>query len=230
MFDAVPGRYDLLNRVLTLRLDERWRSRAAELCIAKNPSRMLDLCCGTGDLALHFRRKAREDAEIFGLDFSSAMLEIARDKAEAEGWRETAEFVEGDASQMKFADEHFDIVGIAFGFRNITWKNPITDQALAEVLRVLRPGGTFVVVETSQPTNRLLRYGFHTYLRTAVAVVGGMISGNGGAYRYLAESARRFFDADEVSSMLVQAGFEIEKVERFFGGVAAIHVAAKPTL
>ena len=228
MFDAVPDRYDLLNRLLTLRLDERWRCRAADLCIARNPSRVLDLCCGTGDLALHISHKAPESVEVLGLDYSPAMLEIARAKAERSRPKETLRFVEGDAASMRFPDEHFDVVGIAFGFRNLTWKNPIKDQALAEVRRVLRPGGAFVVVETSQPTNRFLRVGFHSYLRTAVAAVGGVISGKGGAYRYLAESARRFFTAEEVSSMLSAAGLEPETVETLFGGVAAIHVAVKP--
>ena len=230
MFDAVPDRYDLLNRVLTLRMDELWRKRAAEICIRHNPSRVLDLCCGTGDLALHLRRKAAGSVEIFGLDYSPAMLEIARKKAERATLpvARPIQFVEGDAGSMQFPDAHFDAVGIAFGFRNITWKNPIRDQALAEVRRVLRPGGAFVIVETSQPENGVMRFGFHTYLRTVVAAVGGLVSGTGSAYRYLAESAKRFFDAEEVSSMLATAGLETENVVKFLGGVAAIHVAVKP--
>jgi demethylmenaquinone methyltransferase/2-methoxy-6-polyprenyl-1,4-benzoquinol methylase len=228
MFDAVPDRYDLLNRLLTLRLDERWRNRAAELCVARNPSRVLDLCCGTGDLALQLRRKTAPSVEISGLDYSPGMLEIARAKTERAAAAGSVEFIEGNAGDMHFPDGHFDAVGIAFGFRNITWKNPIRDQALAEVRRVLRPGGAFVIVETSQPTISILKLGFHTYLRTAVAGVGAWISGKTGAYRYLAESARRFYDADEVSSMLAAAGLETEIVERFLGGVAAIHVAVKP--
>jgi demethylmenaquinone methyltransferase/2-methoxy-6-polyprenyl-1,4-benzoquinol methylase len=227
MFDTVPDQYDLLNRILTLRLDERWRKRAADLCLRRNPSRVLDLCCGTGDLALHLRYNAAESVEIMGLDYSSAMLEIARVKADRAGVAGTVHFVEGDATAMNFPDEHFDVVGVAFGFRNLTWRNPIKDQALAEVRRVLRPGGAFVIVETSQPTNRLLRIGFHSYLRTIVASVGRMISGKGGAYRYLAESARRFFNAEEVSSMLSAAGLEPDNVETFLGGVTAIHVAVK---
>ncbi len=227
MFDAVPGRYDLLNRLLTLRLDERWRNRAADLCVARNPSRILDLCCGTGDLALQIRRKTDPAAEILGLDYSPGMLEIAQAKAERAGLAGSIQFVEGDAGKMQFPEGYFDAVGIAFGFRNITWKNPIKDQALAEVRRVLRPGGAFVIVETSQPVNGILKLGFHTYLRTAVAGVGAWISGKAGAYRYLAESARRFYDADEVSSMLAAAGLETEIVERFLGGAAAIHVAVR---
>lgn len=228
MFDAVPGRYDLLNRILTLRLDERWRKRAAELCLSRNPQRVMDICCGTGDLALRLRRLAPSTVEIVGLDFSAPMLEIAREKAMGAGISDTIEFVEGDAASLDYPDGHFDAVGIAFGFRNLTWKNPIRDQALAEVCRVLRPSGAFVVVETSQPVNRFLRTGFHAYLKIAVSSIGGAISGNGGAYRYLSESARRFFSAAEVSSLLTGAGLNVQTVETLLGGAAAIHVATKP--
>ncbi len=228
MFDSVPDRYDLLNRVLTLRLDERWRKRAARRCLEHGPSRVLDLCCGTGDLALHICRMANSPIEVVGLDYSAGMLDTARKKAARLNSTVPADFIEGDAGSMEFPDEHFDVVGIAFAFRNLTWKNPLKDAALAEVRRVLRPGGKFVIVETSQPNNRLVRVGFHMYLTTAVATLGGLISRHGGAYRYLAESARRFYGAAEVSTMLGDAGLETTEVVTLLGGAAAIHVANKP--
>jgi len=225
MFDSVPGRYDLMNRVLTLRLDERWRKRAATICIQRKPNRVLDLCCGTGDLALHLRQMTGQNTEIVGLDYSPAMLEIARSKTRHYGPIEGITWVVGDASSMQFPDGYFDVIGVAFGFRNLTWKNPIKDSALSEVKRILRPGGAFVVVETSQPTNRIMRMGFHAYLKAAVGTIGAPLSGNRGAYRYLAESARRFYDADDVSTMLAEAGLEPVRVERLLAGAAAIHVA-----
>lgn len=228
MFDAVPERYDLLNRTLTMRLDESWRRRAAAICLERSPSAVLDLCCGTGDLALHVSRGAAATVEVVGLDYSPSMLEIAYRKFKRAGIDPIPRVVEGDAACMDFPDDCFDVVGIAFGFRNITWKNPIKDKALSEVRRVLRPGGRFVIVETSQPENRLLRAGFHSYLKVAVSLVGAELSGNKGAYRYLAESARRFYDANEVSSMLADAGLPTQRVERLLGGAAAIHVAEKP--
>jgi len=155
------------------------------------------------------------------------MLETARKKAERANSAVPARFVEGDAGSMQFPDDHFDVVGIAFAFRNLTWHNPLKDAALAEVRRVLRPGGSFVIVETSQPNSRPLRLGYHMYLSTAVATVGGLLSGHRGAYRYLAESARRFYDAAEVSLLLEEAGFETRQVELLFGGAAAIHVVRK---
>ncbi|MFC1640260.1 ubiquinone/menaquinone biosynthesis methyltransferase [Gemmatimonadota bacterium] len=228
MFDSVPDRYDLLNRILTLRMDERWRKRAARMCLECGPSRILDLCCGTGDLALHICRLADGPLEVVGLDYSAGMLETAGKKARRSNSTVPLNFVEGDAGSMEFPDGYFDVVGIAFAFRNLTWKNPLKDAALAEVRRVLRPGGRFVIVETSQPRNRLLRIGFHVYLTTAVATLGGLISGHGGAYRYLAESARRFYDAAEVSAMLSEAGLETTALITLLGGAAAIHVVTKP--
>ncbi len=227
MFDAVPARYDILNRVLTLRLDERWRKRAARTCLAGDPSRVLDLCCGTGDLARHLAVEARNAPELVGLDYSPPMLEVARRKTEGLGVQQPR-FLTGDAADMPFADGHFDVVGIAFAFRNLTWRNPLKEAALGEVLRVLRPGGIFVIVETSQPKSRLLRGAFHTYLSAAVSSIGGVLSRHKAAYRYLAESARKFHGPDEVCAMLIDAGFDTVEPELLLGGIAAIYVAAKP--
>lgn len=229
MFDAVPRRYDMLNRLLTLRFDERWRAQAARLCLADKPARVLDLCCGTGDLALRLARRAA-GAEVQALDYSAGMLELARRKAGRTPAGQAIRFVEGDAAALPFLDGHFDAVGIAYAFRNLTWHNPLTARALAEVRRVLKPGGRFVIVETSQPANRLLRLGFHLYLRLVVAPLGSLLSGHAGAYRYLALSARNFFSAPEVCDMLQRAGFSQVTYQRQLGGVAAIHVALKPAL
>ena len=227
MFDAVPKRYDLLNRLLTLRFDERWRRRAARRCLQGSPRRVLDLCCGTGDLTLQIARLGQGAIQVVGLDFSAAMLDAARMKADRAGVGQAVGFVEGDAAAMDFPDGHFDAVAAAFAFRNLTWRNPLRDRALAEVRRVLRPGGTFIIVETSQPANGLLRAAFHAYMRFAVPVAGGWFSGHKAAYRYLGESARNFFGPEEVSSMLAAAGFENVRAEALLGGIAAIHVASK---
>jgi len=228
MFDAVPRRYDALNRLLTLRFDERWRARAAARCLADAPARVLDLCCGTGDLALHLARLAGPATEITGLDYSPGMLAIARAKAARSRNGEAVRFVEGDAAALPFADASFDAAGIAFAFRNLTWRNPLREKALSEVLRVLAPGGAFVIVETSQPPNRVLRGLFHAYLRGVVAPLGTLISRHRSAYRYLSESARGFYYADEVVDMLTAAGFADVRYRRLLGGVAAIHVAHRP--
>lgn len=231
LFDSVSPRYDRLNRLLTWGLDERWRARAARCCLADRPGRVLDLCCGTGDLALHLAAVAEEAVDITGLDYSAPMLTVARQKAARHALQASpaskrrVRFIEGDAASMGFHDETFDAVGIAFAFRNLTWRNPVRDAALAEVRRVLRPNGRFVILETSQPDNLVLRGVFHLYMRLAVAAVGGWVSGQRTAYGYLATSARKFHRAEQVSHMLAAVGFANVRVRPLIGGVAAIHVA-----
>ena len=228
MFDAVPRRYDFLNRVLTLGQDERWRQRAARQCLEGAPKRVLDLCCGTGDLTRQLALRAESSMEIVGLDYSAKMLDMARAKLSGLRTDNAVRFVEGDAAAMEFPDGYFDAAGIAFAFRNLTWRNPLRDRALAEARRVLRPGSRFVMVETSQPAGRLLRAGFHAYLRMIAGPAGTALSRHPSAYRYLAESARKFFGPDEVMDMLRNAGFEPICVEPLLGGAAAVHVVRKP--
>ncbi len=227
MFMAVPPSYDFLNRLLTLRLDERWRKLAAREVLAGEPRRVLDLCTGTGDLALRMRRKAGLQTAIWGLDYSEPMLERARKKHLGPG-SAPLEFVHGDAAAMPFDDGFFDAMGIAFAFRNLSFKNPDTPRFLSEILRVLRPGGRFVVVETSQPPCRLWRILVHAYLKYLTVPLGGRISGNRGAYHYLAHSAVHFYNAREVRQLLLDAGFEKVSCRLLLGGVAALWVAVAP--
>ncbi len=227
MFDAVPRRYDLINRLFTWRLDERWRKRAARACLAAGPTRVVDLACGTGDLALRLADLAEAGVEVIGVDFSEPMLEVARAKAQARGLADRVSFLWADAAELPFEDASVDAVGIAFGFRNLTWKNPHVDRHLAEVLRVLAPGGRFVIVESSQPRSAAFRSVVHWYQRAVVAKLGGALSGQKKAYRYLAESARRFYDAGQVDELLTKAGFASVEHKLLFRGVSALHVAIK---
>jgi demethylmenaquinone methyltransferase/2-methoxy-6-polyprenyl-1,4-benzoquinol methylase len=227
MFAAIPGRYDLLNRVLTWGFDERWRRRTARECLRYARGPVMDLGCGTGDLTLHLARMAPSEAEIVGTDFAEPMLEVARAKATAAGLGRKVTFIHGDISKLPFRDGHFSVVAISFAFRNITYHNPLRDRYLAEVLRVLSEEGRFVIVETSQPSNPLFRAAFHTYLRWVVSGLGSLLSGHRGAYRYLAESARRFYTPGEVGSFLKNAGFREVHTSPLMGGIAAIHVAIR---
>jgi demethylmenaquinone methyltransferase/2-methoxy-6-polyprenyl-1,4-benzoquinol methylase len=227
MFERVPDRYDRINRLFTFRLDERWRNRAASICLRRSPARVLDLACGTGDLALQLARLAPPTTELIGLDFSEPMLEVARRKAAEAGLAERVPFVWGDARALPFPDGHFDAIGIAFAFRNLTWKNPLTERYLAEVLRVLAPGGRFVVVESSQPRWGVLRALTHWYQTAIVSPLGGFLSGQPGAYRYLALSAKNYFEPDQVARLLLDTGFAQVSWQRLLGGVAAIHLATK---
>lgn len=226
MFTAVPPSYDLLNRVLTLRFDQMWRKKAASACLEDNPAAVLDLCCGTGDLIVQLGRKADASVRLSALDYSNPMLELARLKAQKAAL-EKADFVQGDAADMPFSNDSFDAVGIAFAFRNLTFHNPDRDLFLSEILRVLKPGGRFVIIETSQPRNLLLRKLFHLYLRWVAAPLGGLISGHRGAYRYLAHSAINYYNPFEIVELLKGSGFSVVKYDLLSGGLAAIFVATK---
>ncbi len=225
MFSEVPHRYDLINRLFTLRLDERWRRLAAEECLSAGASRVLDLCTGTGDLAVRIARTAGTKATVFGVDFSMPMLTFARVKAAKAG--AAISFSAGDAAELPFRSGSFGVIGIAFGFRNLTYRNPGRDRYLSEILRVLAPGGRFVIVESSQPRSRIFRALVHLYTRIGVAFFGGYVSGQRGAYKYLAHSAVNFHHPEELAGLLRSAGFNRVEYRTLLGGVAAIHIAFK---
>lgn len=225
MFTDVPPRYDLINRLFTWGMDGKWRRKAVHDCIANRPQRILDLCCGTGDLAVDIARAADNELDITGFDFSEPMLELARLKADAAGKR--IKFINGDAAKLPFPDNYFDSVGISFATRNLTYKNPNASQHLAEVLRVLKPGGRFVSVESSQPRNGIIRGIDHFYLRAFVYRTGWWISGNRAAYNYLTSSASHYYSAEELKNLLLKTGFKDVTFRRLFFGASAIHVAIK---
>jgi demethylmenaquinone methyltransferase/2-methoxy-6-polyprenyl-1,4-benzoquinol methylase len=225
MFTAVPPRYDLINHVITLGRDKRWRRLATMACLETRPRRVLDLGCGTGDLAINLALLAEKGTEITGLDFSLPMLERAKEKAARAG--EKVKFVHGEAEHLPFPDGYFDCVGISFAFRNLTYKNPAGLPHFSEVLRVLKPGGRYVIVESSQPQNSVIRALFHFYLRIFVAPVGTLLSSNKGAYRYLAESAAHFYKPEEIKEMLLAAGFGNVIYRPLLWGAAGIHVATR---
>jgi demethylmenaquinone methyltransferase/2-methoxy-6-polyprenyl-1,4-benzoquinol methylase len=226
MFTAVPPRYDLVNRIISLGLDNRWRRRAARVCLEGKPRRILDLGCGTGDLTIEIARMSGEDAEITALDYSLPMLERARQKAASAGVEKKVNFVHGQATQIPFPDGHFDCVGISFAFRNLTYKNPLCQPHLAEVKRVLKGGGRYVIVESSQPQNPLIKTLFHLYIRAVIGPAGTLLSGNKGAYRYLTESMTGFYAPPEVSDMLAAVGFKTISYRPLLFGAAGMHVAA----
>lgn len=223
----MPARYDLVNRVLTFRFDERWRSRAARVISSGEPKRVLDVGCGTGDLVLHLARRLPGRAEIVGLDFSEPMLEVARRRVVKAELGDRVSLVCSDSSNLSFPDAGFDAVGLAFSFRNMVWRNPLRDRCLAEMHRVLRPGGRIVIVESSQPGSVFLRFWYHAYLKVVVPRVGGLLSGENGAYRYLSESMRLFHDPEEISELLRSAGFRKVSHEPLLGGMAALHVGER---
>jgi demethylmenaquinone methyltransferase/2-methoxy-6-polyprenyl-1,4-benzoquinol methylase len=226
-FATVARRYDVANRAMTLGLDQTWRRRAAREVMRAPARRVLDLCCGTGDLTVMLARRGGGSTRVVGADYSGGMLAVARRKLRREGLARRVEFVRADAGELPFADASFDAVGIGFAFRNLTFRNPRRERHLTEMLRVLRPGGRLVIAETSQPRNAIVRCGAHVFAGLAAGAVASLLPGERGAYRYLAYSAVNFSTAEEVAELLRASGFAHVEHRPLLFGVAAIHVAVK---
>lgn len=227
MFESVPERYDLINHVITLGMDTAWRKKAALTCLHNRPERILDICCGTGDLSITLSQLADYKPQITGVDFSRLMLDEAEKKVPASAPGSNIKFIEADVAGLPFEDNHFDCAGISFAFRNLTYRNPRTSDYLKEILRVLKPGGQFVIVESAQPKSSFIRFFFRLYLRCYVFPVGYLISGNKGAYKYLAVSAENFFSPEEIVEFLTRTGFKQASAKRLFFGASAIYKAIK---
>src|SRR5690625_1059578 len=218
MFNEIAGRYDVLNRVLSLGLDRGWRREAVRLGLEGNPRDVLDVATGTGDLAFELAGHG-PGRSITGLDFSAGMLELARRKNAAGGFGVT--FTEGDAQELPFADCSFDLVMIAYGLRNLEEPR----RGLAEFYRVLRPGGRLVVLEfpppPAGPWGALVKF----YFRRVLPAVGGLVSGSRAAYTYLPESVEDFLPPRALTGLLQAAGFGAVRCRLQSGGLSAVHVA-----
>lgn len=186
MFDAIAPRYDLLNRVLSLGVDQYWRKRAIALLAAENPQRILDVATGTADLAL--QAMTLEPKKVIGVDISEEMLSYGREKIAAKGLEDRISLRRGDAEKLPFSDNQFDAVLVAFGVRN--FEN--LDQGLAEIRRVLKPGGSLVVLEFSQPHVFPIKQFYNFYSKHILPRIGRRVSKDTGAYDYLPESIRAF--------------------------------------
>ena len=227
MFDRIVPRYDLMNRLMTGGRDVAWRRLAVREALrgrAKAACQVLDVATGTGDLAMALRDAGA--GHVVGLDFSALMLvEAARkEKSSGKTARQPISWVEGDAMALPFPDESFDTVTIAFGLRN----TPNYLSALREMARVLRAGGTLVCLETTPFRIPALRVAFDWYFSQVVPALGGLLSGDRAAYRYLPASAAAFPDADALGRLMLQAGFVSVRYRRLGAGTVALHVARKP--
>jgi demethylmenaquinone methyltransferase/2-methoxy-6-polyprenyl-1,4-benzoquinol methylase len=187
----------------------------------------MDLCSGTGDLAIELARYAKPETEIIAADFCEPMLEEAERKAAKMGLKKKIIFRVADAAELPYDNNYIDVVGVAFGFRNLTFKNPKSEQYLKEIYRVISPGGRLVIVETSQPESIILKRLSGLYYSSMVKPVGNVISGQPGAYSYLAYSARNYFKPSDVENMLKHSGFTSVEYRPLWSGIAGIHVAGK---
>ena len=222
MFSGIAGRYDLLNHVLSMNIDKRWRRLVRQKLqpILDDPNALiLDVACGTGDLSIELQTHA--DARVIGTDFCRPMLAVAAEKNTKESL--SSPYVEGDAMRLGFASDSFDAVTIAFGLRNLS----NFSDGLAELRRVLKTGGRIVVLEFSSPAIPGFRQLFNLYFTRVLPRIGGAVSGSRGAYEYLPDSVSKFPDQKRLVSMMMETGFDGVEYTNLTGGIAAIHTGVK---
>jgi demethylmenaquinone methyltransferase/2-methoxy-6-polyprenyl-1,4-benzoquinol methylase len=219
MFAAIAPRYDATNRLLTAGVDEAWRRRAIAELRAPDDARLLDLCCGTGDLVFHLLRGAPRTT-VTGADFCTPMLAGARERAKREDPQGRADFVEADVMALPFPDRSFDGATMGFSMRNVV----DIVATLREARRVLRPGARFVNLDVSKAPNPLFRQLFNLYFYRLVPLIGGTFGGSKPAYRYLPNSLTNYPDADALAERFRSAGFHEVRYVRVGGGAVAIHV------
>lgn len=225
LFGEVTKTYELVNHILTFGGDVLCRRQVANL-VSSNVSQgdfyCLDICTGTGEMARLLKRGVNGKATVIGGDFCYPMLLKARAKSTP-----AIQYLGTEAQSLPFGDNSFDLITISFATRNLRTSDQSLLKCLTEFYRIIKPGGMFIHLETSQPESGLFRWIFHRYVKTFVKPIGGMISGNQRAYGYLSHTIPQFYNASEFSQIIRQAGFENVKYKLLWGGVAAIHVATK---
>jgi len=222
MFGGIAARYDFLNYFLSLNIHKRWlRAVKAMLrdILDREDAIVLDVACGTGDLAFELQRNAR--ARVVGTDFCHPMLAVAQNKRSASG--SDIPFIEGDAMNLSFADGVFDAVTIAFGLRNLSNFR----DGLQELRRIIRPGGRLIVLEFSSPVIPGFRQGFKFYFNHVLPRIGGAVSGSRGAYEYLPDSVSKFPDQKRLVELMTEIGFHDVGYQNLTGGIAAMHIGVK---
>jgi demethylmenaquinone methyltransferase/2-methoxy-6-polyprenyl-1,4-benzoquinol methylase len=217
MFDRISLSYDRMNRVMSMGMDGRWRRRAVRAAAVEPGDDVVDVCCGTGDLAIELRRASGLSGRVVGLDFSPQMLDVARRKSDRVEW------VQGDALALPFRDDEFAAATVAWGVRNLA------DHELGfrEMSRVVRPGGRVVCLEMSTPPAWAAPFA-RIWTDRAVPVLGRLIARDAAAYAYLPESVRRFPDAPGLAAVMRAAGLERVSFRRLMLGVVAVHVGTVP--
>ena len=221
MFDTISENYDGLNRVISFGIDVKWRKKVLKLVSDKNPKTVLDIATGTGDLALLMTKTSAE--KIIGLDISAGMLEVGRKKIEAKNLSSKIEMLLADSENMPFENDTFDAITVAFGVRNFE----TLEKGLSEILRVLKPNGIFVILETSVPEKTPFKQGYQFYSKNILPLIGKLFSKDNSAYQYLSDSASVFPYGEALNNILRKIGFiEVRAMPQTFG-VATIYSASK---
>jgi demethylmenaquinone methyltransferase / 2-methoxy-6-polyprenyl-1,4-benzoquinol methylase len=221
MFDTISGNYDNLNRVISFGIDVKWRKKVLKIVSAKQPKNILDIATGTGDLAILMAKTNAE--KIIGLDISAGMLEVGKKKVEEKKLSNKIEMVLGDSENIPFEDNYFDAITVSFGVRN--FEN--LEKGFSEILRVLKPNGVFVILETSVPDKTPYKQGYRFYTKNILPLIGKLFSKDNSAYGYLSESAAAFPYGEALNNILRKIGFiDVVAMPQTFG-VATIYSASK---
>ena len=223
VFHSVAGKYDLMNDLMSLGVHRLWKQFATEASGVRGGFRVLDVAGGTGDLAAKFALRVGWRGQVVLADINNSMLEIGRARLADQGFAGNVAFVQANAENLPFADDHFDRVSIAFGLRNVTH----IDQALASMFRVLKPGGMLLVLEFSRPVVPGLNNIYDAYSFNVLPWLGRVITQDEASYRYLAESIRKHPDQETLQAMMQQAGFERVQYNNLSGGIVALHKGFK---
>jgi demethylmenaquinone methyltransferase/2-methoxy-6-polyprenyl-1,4-benzoquinol methylase len=221
MFDNISENYDGLNRVISLGIDMKWRKKVVALVAEKKPETILDIATGTGDLVIMMSNTSAK--KIIGLDISAGMLEVGKQKIEAKKLNQKIEMVLGDSENMPYPDNYFDAITVSFGIRNFE----TLEKGLAEIYRVLKPNGIFVILETSVPTKFPFKQGYAFYTKYILPIIGKVFSKDNDAYDYLSESAANFPFGETLNNILRKISFIECKAMPQTMGVATIYTATK---
>ena len=224
LFDSIAGDYDKLNHILSLGIDRTWRRRALKWITDGQPRKeILDIACGTGDFSIEIARHSAPETAVTGLDLSAGMLEVMAVKVEAEGLGARIHIEQGNGEDMRFDDCSFDRVSIAFGIRNFEER----EKALKEILRVLKPGGRLVILELSVPSNSVLKWLYCLYFKGVLPWIGGLVSGDRAAYRYLPASVLKFPGKDEWMATMRDCGYSNVIHKSFSAGICRLYLGEK---
>lgn len=221
MFDTISENYDGLNKVISFGTDAKWKKRILKMVQEKQPTTILDIATGTGDLAILF--SATSAQEIIGLDISQGMLEIGKQKIHSKNLNDKIQMVLGDGENIPYANDYFDVITVAYGVRN--FEN--LERGLGEILRVLKPGGQLLILETSVPTQFPFKQGYYVYTNFVMPMIGKLFSKDQKAYQYLSTSAQNFPFGEVLNNILRKIGFiDVQHLPQTMG-VATIYKASK---
>ncbi len=225
MFDSVWERYSLTNRIITFGQDALWRNRVSDMLKVGKETKILDICTGTGDLALKIAKRFPY-ARTYAIDFSPRMLAFAKKRAAEQGIKNIF-LKENDCRSMEFDSSYFDYITVSFGFRNLSYSRANLEASLKEIHRVLKNEGRLIILETSQPVNKFIKKFFHFYASRIVPRASAVFSREQAPYAYLGSSIIKFFNIDEMENALASGGFKKEKVIPFVFGTVSLAIFKK---